>query len=157
MKVQVLTAPGCSNCAILEKMLAELVPGQFFGEEALIGDTTRNATVTMTEKGNLMCLEKEQFKALLEQPVLSTITQKDLESIKADGTDLAIIDVRLSGEYRHDHPDNSINIPLNRLRQRLSQLSREKIYLVSDNAGPRSELGVYLLVKSGFQAYLLAS
>ena len=24
MKVQVLTAPGCSNCAILEKMLAEL-------------------------------------------------------------------------------------------------------------------------------------
>ncbi len=138
-----------------EQVLAHLKPGQFFGEEALIGETTRNATVTMKTDGKLMRLDKDTFKQLLEQPVLNSLTEKDLEAIVADGTKLCLLDVRLTGEYRHSHRENSVNIPLNRLRARLPQLSTGTIYVIPNNAGPRSELGVYLLVKAGLQAYLL--
>lgn len=139
------------------EQVAKLGPGDFFGEEALIGETTRNATVTMETDGALMYLEKEEFKSLLEQPVLNRITEQDLETMQADSTDLVLLDVRLSGEFKHFHRENSINIPLNKLRQRSKGLARSASYAVVDNAGPRSELGVYLLIKEGLQAYLLCS
>lgn len=137
--------------------VARLGPGQFFGEEALIGETTRNATVTMETDGALMYLEKEEFKNLLEQPVLNRITERDLEAMQADNTSLVLLDVRLSGEFKHFHREHSINIPLNKLRQRCKGLDRSASYVVVENAGPRSELGVYLLVKEGLQACLLSS
>ena len=61
---------------------------------------------------------------------------------------------RLAGEYKHAHTEGSINVPLNRLRDRMKEFAREKLYIVSGNAGRRSELGVYLLISGGFQAYL---
>ena len=139
------------------EQVARLGPGQFFGEEALIGETTRNATVTMETDGALMYLEKDEFKSLLEQPVMNRITEQDLDAMQADSTALILLDVRLSGEFKHFHRENSINIPLNKLRQRCDNLDRSACYVVVDNAGPRAELGAYLLVKAGLQAYLLKS
>ena len=63
----------------------------------------------------------------------------------------------LGGEFKHFHRENSINIPLNKLRQRCDNLDRSACYVVVDNAGPRAELGAYLLMKAGLQAYLLKS
>ena len=139
------------------EQVARLGPGQFFGEEALIGETTRNATVTMETDGALMYLEKDEFKSLLEQPVMNRITEQDLDAMQADSTALVLLDVRLSGEFKHFHRENSINIPLNKLRQRCDNLDRSACYVVVDNAGPRAELGAYLLVKAGLQACLLKS
>ena len=139
------------------EQVARLGPGQFFGEEALIGETTRNATVTMETDGALMYLEKDEFKSLLEQPVIKRITEQDLDTMQADSTALVLLDVRLSGEFKHFHRENSVNIPLNKLRQRSKNLDSAACYVVVDNAGPRAELGVYLLVKAGLQAYLLKS
>ncbi|AUM13719.1 cyclic nucleotide-binding domain-containing protein [Ketobacter alkanivorans] len=139
------------------EQVAKLGPGDFFGEEALIGETTRNATVTMETDGALMFLDKEEFKSLLEQPVLNRITEQDLQAMLADNTDLQLVDVRLSGEFKHFHRENSINIPLNKLRGRSKGLDRSVRYVVVDNAGPRSELGVYLLVKDGLQSFLLSA
>ncbi|MEE2729696.1 MAG: cyclic nucleotide-binding domain-containing protein [Pseudomonadota bacterium] len=139
------------------EQVAKLGPGQFFGEEALIGETTRNATVTMETDGALMYLEKEEFKSLLERPVLNQVTEQDVEAMQADSTELVLLDVRLSGEFKHFHRKNSVNIPLNKLRQRSQSLKPDACYVVVDNAGPRAELGVYLLIKAGLQAYLLQS
>lgn len=137
-----------------EEMLAELGSGRFFGEEALIGETTRNATITMSSPGKLMYLDKEQFKKLLEEPVLQTLQADEIEQLRNKGQQLVLLDVRLSGEYKHAHAEGSINVPLNRLRDRMQEFAREKLYIVSGNAGRRSELGVYLLVSGGFQAFL---
>ena len=41
--------------------LAELSTGDCFGEDALVSDGTRNATVTMLTDGVLMRLSKQQF------------------------------------------------------------------------------------------------
>jgi len=124
------------------------------GEEALIGETTRNATITMSSPGKLMYQVKEQFKKLLEEPVLQTLQSDDIEKLRSKGQQLVLLDVRLSGEYKHAHAEGSINVPLNRLRERMKEFAREKLYIVSGNAGRRSELGVYLLISGGFQAYL---
>jgi CRP-like cAMP-binding protein len=45
--------------------LAELMVGDTFGEEALISDAKRNATVTMSSDGSVMRLGKDQYTAVL--------------------------------------------------------------------------------------------
>jgi CRP-like cAMP-binding protein len=45
--------------------LAELKEGDAFGEEALVADTVRNATVVMKTDGMLLRLSKQDFNELL--------------------------------------------------------------------------------------------
>src|SRR5690606_5387710 len=56
--------------------LAELGPGDTFGEEALISESKRNATVYMETDGTLMRLGKEDFKKLLNEPMLDWVDQE---------------------------------------------------------------------------------
>ena len=53
--------------------LAELQVGDTFGEEALISEAKRNATVTMETDGSLMRLGKEDFRTLLNEPMLDWV------------------------------------------------------------------------------------
>jgi CRP-like cAMP-binding protein len=46
-------------------------PGDSFGEEALIAEAKRNATVTMSTDGTLMRLGKNDFQTLLNEPCCS--------------------------------------------------------------------------------------
>ena len=50
--------------------LAELGVGESFGEEALISDAKRNATITMQTDGALVRLGKDDFNELLNEPLL---------------------------------------------------------------------------------------
>ena len=50
--------------------LAELKAGDAFGEEALVSDSPRNATVTMKTDGVLLVLSKAEFNELLREPLL---------------------------------------------------------------------------------------
>ena len=50
--------------------LAELGVGDTFGEEALIAEAKRNATVTMLTDGVLMRLNKQDFRELMNEPLL---------------------------------------------------------------------------------------
>ncbi|HEY1077223.1 MAG TPA: cyclic nucleotide-binding domain-containing protein, partial [Fontimonas sp.] len=49
--------------------LAELEAGSCFGEEALISDSRRNATVTALVRSSLMRLSKDDFRKLLNEPL----------------------------------------------------------------------------------------
>ena len=65
--------------------LAELVVGDTFGEEALISDAKRNATVIMETDGSLMRLGKDDFKTLLNEPMLEWIDMGEAEQIIQEG------------------------------------------------------------------------
>ena len=54
--------------------LAELGMGDTFGEEALIADAKRNANITMLTDGALMRLAKDDFRKLLNEPMLQWVT-----------------------------------------------------------------------------------
>lgn len=137
-----------------EEILANLGPGDYFGEEALISDAPRNASVRMTQSGSLMCLEKDQFTKLLHEPVLQFVTWEEVQA-SLDEQEIVLLDVRLESEYQHDHEDNTVNIPLPQLRDKVHELDANPTYVIVGEGGPRSELGAYLLKEAGLDAVIV--
>jgi CRP-like cAMP-binding protein len=133
--------------------LAELVVGDTFGEEALISDAKRNATVTMTSDGSVMRLGKEDFKRLLNEPMLDWVTPAEADEIVQGGGHW--LDVRLPSEFENHHKDGAINIPLYFIRLKINTLDRSKKYVVCCDTGRRSSAGAYILSERGYQAYVL--
>ncbi len=133
--------------------LAELHVGDTFGEEALISDAKRNATVTMSEEGSVMRLGKDDFKRLLNEPMLDWVTTEQAEDVIKSGGQW--LDVRLPSEYDNQHLDNAINIPLYFIRLKINTLDTAKKYVVCCDTGRRSSAGAYILSERGYQAYVL--
>ncbi len=133
--------------------LAELNVGDTFGEEALISDAKRNATVTMTTDGAVMRLGKEDFKKLLNEPMLDWVDADEANQIIASGGQW--LDVRLPSEFENHHLEGAVNIPLYFIRLKINMLDRKKKYVVCCDTGRRSSAGAYILSERGFQAYVL--
>ncbi|HSN72975.1 MAG TPA: cyclic nucleotide-binding domain-containing protein, partial [Steroidobacteraceae bacterium] len=79
--------------------LAELGMGDTFGEEALISDAKRNASVKMLTAGTLMRLGKEDFQTLLNEPMLEWVDLARAKEIVAAGGKW--LDVRLPSEFEN--------------------------------------------------------
>lgn len=133
--------------------LAEIRAGNAFGEEALVADTVRNATVTMETDGTLLRLSKDDFIQLLRAPLLQKVSGEEAERRVAAGA--LWIDVRFPAEYRSDGFPGAINIPLDDLRQASSALGPGKEYIVYCQTGRRSSAAAFLLSQRGFNAVLL--
>ncbi|MGB5166399.1 MAG: cyclic nucleotide-binding domain-containing protein [Woeseiaceae bacterium] len=133
--------------------LAELDVGDTFGEEALISEAKRNATVTMVTDGSVMRLGKEDFKKLLNEPMLDWVNMAEAEDIIRQGGQW--LDVRLPSEFENKHLDNSLNIPLYFIRLKINTLDPDKRYIVCCDTGRRSSAGAYILSERGYQAYVL--
>lgn len=133
--------------------LAELGVGESFGEEALISDNKRNATVAMATDGSLMRLDKEDFNALLHEPLLHWVDLEHARKLVARGGQW--LDVRLPSEYELFHLDKAINIPLYFIRMKLKTLNSEKAYVAVCDTGRRSSVAAFLLSERGFEAFCL--
>lgn len=138
------------------KINVSLSVGHYFGEEALVGDTMRNASVTMKEPGSLMRLSKEDFKSLLSSPLLNRVSMDEIRKQSRFGARIQLLDVRLPVEYRSLHVPECQNLPLSSLRDKISMLDRKTIYIVADDAGRRCDVATHLLCQEGFDAYILA-
>ena len=134
--------------------LAELGVGDTFGEEALISEAKRNATVAMLTDGVLMRLNKQDFRELLNEPLLQWVTPEQAEELvaKKDGVWL---DVRLPSEYQNLAVETAINVPLYFIRLKISGFDRSKPYIVYCDTGRRSSAAAFILVEKGFNAYVL--
>lgn len=133
--------------------LAELGVGDTFGEEALIAEAKRNATVTMLTDGVLMRLNKQDFRELMNEPLQQWVSyDKAREIIEQGGRWL---DVRLPSEHQNFAIEGSLNIPLYFIRLKLSALDRKTRYVVYCDTGRRSSAAAYILVERGFDAYVL--
>lgn len=133
--------------------LAELTVGDTFGEEALISDAKRNATVTMTIDGSVMRLGKEDFKRLLNEPMLDWVDMPQGEEIVKKGGKW--LDVRLPSEFENHHLDGAINIPLYFIRLKINTLDKATNYVLCCDTGRRSSAGAYILSERGYKAYVL--
>lgn len=74
----------------------------------------------------------------------------------SDRKDVILLDVRTEGEYQNGHIPGTVNIPLDELRNRLSELDREKILYVNCQSGLRSYLACRILSQNGFSCKNLA-
>jgi rhodanese-related sulfurtransferase len=133
--------------------LAELGVGDTFGEEALISESKRNATVTMMTDGAVMRLAKEDFKTLLNEPLLNWVDYSDALELAKDGA--IWLDVRLPSEYDNFHETDAINIPLYFIRLKLNTLDKDKTYIVCCDTSRRSSAGAYILGERGFNTRVL--
>ena len=136
-----------------ELKIADIEAGNSFGEDALITDNPRNATVIMNADGVLMRLAKNDFLEQLKEPVIKSVNYADAETMIEDGA--IWLDVRLPSEYQNKKISNSINIPLFLLRLNASKLSKEKKYVVYCDTGSRSASATFILNERGYNAYLL--
>jgi CRP-like cAMP-binding protein len=133
--------------------LAELGPGDSFGEEALIAEAKRNATVTMIADGTLMRLGKADFQTLLNEPLLQWVDPEKAREIVAQGGKW--LDVRLPSEFQNFRIDDAVNIPLYFIRLKLNALDKNTQYVVCCDTGRRSSAAAYILSERGFDAYVL--
>jgi CRP-like cAMP-binding protein len=133
--------------------LAELGMGETFGEESLISGSVRNATVTMLTDGTLMRLSKDDFNALLNEPMLHWVDHETAKDIVARGG--RWLDVRLPSEFEHSHLEQSINVPLYFVRLKLKTLDPTIPYVAVCDNGRRSSAAAYILSERGFECYVL--
>lgn len=133
--------------------LAELGIGDTFGEEALISDAKRNASVTMVTEGALMRLAKQDFRTLLNEPMLEWVDLDEARTIVSQGGKW--LDVRLPSEFENYRMDGALNLPLYFIRLKLKTLERDVHYVVCCDTGRRSSAGAYILSERGFRASVL--
>jgi CRP-like cAMP-binding protein len=134
--------------------LAELGMGDTFGEEALISDAKRNASVAMTTDGTLMRLAKQDFRTLLNEPMLEWVDMDQARTLVAGGG-AKWLDVRLPSEFENYRLEGALNMPLYFIRLKLKTLERDTHYIVCCDTGRRSSAGCYILSERGFRASVL--
>ncbi len=137
----------------VEIKLTELRSGDSFGEEALLGDSVRNATVTMLTDGSLMRLSRVDFEKLLKTPVLKTVNFSQAQAMVNDGA--AWLDVRLESEHQNENIPGSLNLPLYILRLKMTSLDPVKKYVIYCDSGARSSSAAFLMSERGFDVFLL--
>lgn len=137
-----------------EIRLAELGPGDTFGEEALISGSKRNATVRMTSDGELARLTKDDFTRLIKAPLLHAVDRAEAERFVADGA--RWLDVRFEDEHGHNGLPDSRNIPLGTLRTRMDELDPAIRYVTYCDTGGRSSAAAFLLAEKGFDVAYVA-
>ncbi len=134
-------------------LLAELGQGAFFGEEALVSDAKRNASVRMVTDGLLMRLSKDDFDELLRETLVHEADFSKAQELVSAGAHW--LDVRLPGEFDNCSIRGSSNLPLSALRDQCGDLDSNQTYIVCCDTGRRSSAGAFVLSQRGFNVYVL--
>ncbi|HKI64461.1 MAG TPA: cyclic nucleotide-binding domain-containing protein [Burkholderiales bacterium] len=134
-------------------VLAELKPFDAFGEEALVSEAKRNATVVATSDAELLKLGKLDFDQLLREPLLRRVRFDEARSRVRDGA--LWLDVRYPSEYQYDKLPGAINVPLSEVRNMFAVLDRSRDYVVYCQSGRRSAAAAFLFAQQGFRVWLL--
>jgi len=134
--------------------MGRLEAPQGFGDEALVSNKPRNATVVMDGDGLLLKLSKADFQELLHAPLVKkvkmTVAQPAITEKKA-----MLLDVRLEEEFAQNRLDHAINIPLFLLHLKLQSLNKGFKYVVYCDTGQRSEAAAFIMTRHGFDSYVL--
>ncbi|MFA5937861.1 MAG: cyclic nucleotide-binding domain-containing protein [Sinimarinibacterium sp.] len=134
--------------------LAELDVGACFGEEALISDSKRNATVTPLTRCKLMRLSKNDFQKLLHDPLSRRIDYAEAKKM-VDAKKARWLDVRLPSEFQNGALPGAVNLPLYMIRMKLAQLDQGITWIACCDTGRRSSVAVFVLTQKGYDAYVL--
>jgi rhodanese-related sulfurtransferase len=133
--------------------VAELGPGDVFGEEALVTGGTRSATVRTVADTELLTLVKEDYQALISQQLVDEVDPPVARSMLAAG--YRLLDVRYPEENEDDSIPESQLIPLHELRTRMEEVGKASRWLVYCRSGKRSAVATLLLNQHGYQAVSL--
>ena len=86
-----------------------------------------------------------------EYDQIETIDLKALAKAFDQDTEINIMDVRKPSEWSAEHIDGSINIPLDFINDKMSEMSKEKTYYMHCRSGYRSTVAASILKARGFE------
>ena len=136
-----------------EAIVAYLVRGDTFGEDALLTNTTRNATVAMKTDGVLMRLSNRDFTEVMKPPVVDWVSPGQASILVRQGA--LIVDVRMPEEFDERAVKGATNIPLFQLRERAPEIERGRKVVVYCNTGERSAAAAFIFAKLGVPVFAL--
>lgn len=125
--------------------------GDCFGEEALIQDSFRNATIRMLTPGRLQVLGRKAFEEHVQTGLVKEINA-DAAYQQLQNANTQLIDCRYDMEYDDCRIANAKLIPLHELRDRIHEFNLETSYLVYCRSGKRSKAAAYLLQERNIKA-----
>ena len=135
------------------RVAAVLAPGFAFGEEALISNARRNATVIMETHGILLRIPKNAFLDHIVASLVTTITPGEANRLIGEGAKW--LDVRSAAERRRSHLQGSLSLPLEELRERLDELDPSLTYICCCENGRLSATAAFLMRLAGYKAVVL--
>ncbi len=147
------------RCQVIQKkehcshpqVVAELREGDAFGEEALIAESTRNASIVMKEEGMLLKLNRKDFSQFLMPSLISYVGIKQCNQLIKNRAQW--IDCRSPRE--HETNGLGINIPLSSVRILADELDRNNTYIVYCDDGKKSAVAAFILKQLGINALAL--
>lgn len=126
-----------------------------FGEEALLLEGSRTATVKMTSPGRLLALSKTDFDQLLKPAMVEIIDAEQAYGLLKRGA-AKLLDCRYAEEYEESRIPGAHLVPLDRLRREgVFSIDPEPIYIVYCRSGRRSKAAGFLLRERGIRALSL--
>jgi CRP-like cAMP-binding protein len=134
-------------------VLAELKSGDVFGEEALVSEAKRNASIAALSDGALLRLARQHFNELLREPLLRRLAFREAAEKVRRGA--LWLDVRYPSEYQYDKLPGAINVPLAEVRNMFAVLDGSREYVAYCQSGRRSAAAAFLFSQRGFRVWLL--
>ena len=129
--------------------------GDGFGEEALVLDCKRTATVTMDCDSTLLKIAKKDYVDLISSQLISCVSAEQANDYLKEG--YLLLDVRFDEEKElQGYIPHSELISLNDIRHHLNRLkSLNNKYIVYCRSGKRSKAAALLLRECGIKALSL--
>ncbi len=134
--------------------VARLGPGDAFGEEALLQNAFRNATVRIVIAGRLLALEKSDFDELVRPGLVQEIAADAALDLIKKG-EAQWLDCRYDMEYEDSRIPGARLVPLDQLREQACTLNPQVTYVVYCRSGRRSLAAAFLLAERNIRALSL--
>jgi rhodanese-related sulfurtransferase/mRNA-degrading endonuclease RelE of RelBE toxin-antitoxin system len=133
--------------------IASLGPGDSFGEEALIRNAPRNATIEALTDGSVARLDKEGFVEFVQNALLHGAEPETAKTMIGEGA--VVVDVRPSVEYNTYSIRGSRGVPLDLLRRARRNFDPNKTYITCSDNELESALAAFLIAQQGFDGCYL--
>jgi len=135
------------------KIVAELGEPVGFGEEALISNAKRNATIKMKTDGVVMRISKNAFDDYVKEPLLTWFSPMEAQNKTAQGAKW--IDVRDASEAKLGHLHGALFLPMAEIRKRMSELDKTVLYICYCQNGRLSATAAFILRQQGYNVGVL--
>jgi len=137
----------------VQEQVAVLAEGESFGEEAIIRDQGRNATVRTLTDTTVLALAKKDFNKILMASHLGFAFPEDISP--EERSRYVFIDARVPPEYEEEHIEGAVNIPIEVLRGKYPELPMDQEYLTYCTNDSRGMAAAFLMSVNGFNAKCL--
>ncbi len=135
------------------EQVAVLRSGEGFGEEAIIREQARNATVKAIDETEVLILDKATFEGILRKAFVENAFPEDISEEKRKN--VVIIDARIPPEYMEEHIKDAINIPIEILRQKYPELDKSREYYTYCTNDSRGMTAAFLMKSMGYNVKAL--